>query len=59
NVDWTFIHKVVEQREAFLFYFNTMEYRIVPKRVMDPNQIASLRNIFYTSIGSKYRTQRM
>jgi len=59
NVNWTFIHKVVEQREAFLFYLNILDYRIIPKRVMDPNQVSSLRNIIYTSLGSKYSTQRM
>jgi len=59
NANWALIHKVVEQKEAFLIYFNTLEYRILPKRVMEPNQIADLCNILYTSIGPKYSTQRM
>ncbi|MHA1441703.1 MAG: hypothetical protein ACTSPK_07580, partial [Candidatus Heimdallarchaeota archaeon] len=28
NINWNYIHKVVEQREAFCFYLNTLEYRV-------------------------------
>ena len=57
NYKWIQFHKVTEQKEAFCFYVNYLEYRVIPKRILEANQITLLRNILKTNISSKYRTQ--
>jgi len=56
-INWNFIFKAVEQKDAFCFYQNIIEQRIIPKRILEANQVILLRNILKTNIGQKYRVQ--
>lgn len=56
-INWTFLYKVVEQKDAFCFYLNILEHRIIPKRVLETKQIALIRNIIISSVGPKYKVQ--
>jgi hypothetical protein len=56
-LSWNIIFKVVEQKDSFCFYQNILEHRIVPKRILDPNQVMLLRKILRTNIGQNYHTQ--
>ena len=56
-ISWNFMLKAVEQKDAFCFYQNILENRMIPKRILEANQVTLLRNILRTNIGHKYRIQ--
>jgi len=59
NVQWIKIYKVVEQKEAFCFFFNSREFIIIPKRVLEEEQIKFLRNLLRECIGFKFSIQEL
>ncbi|MHA1308874.1 MAG: YcxB family protein [Candidatus Heimdallarchaeota archaeon] len=59
NLQWLQIYKVIEQKEAFCFFFNSLEFRIIPKRVLEEDQIKLIRNILIDSIGSRFSIQEL
>ncbi|MHA1126745.1 MAG: YcxB family protein [Candidatus Heimdallarchaeota archaeon] len=54
---WTFVLKVIEQKEGFCIYLNSQEYRLIPKRVLSAEQIHKLRYLLFMHAGSKYSVQ--
>ncbi|MHA1442816.1 MAG: YcxB family protein, partial [Candidatus Heimdallarchaeota archaeon] len=59
NYQWLKIYKVIEQKEAFCFFFNSRQFIIIPKRVMEEEQIKFLRNMLRDSIGPKFSIQEL
>ena len=57
NCYWGYVYKVIEQKEAFCVYMNSHEYKLIPKRVLDVEQIQNLRKIFFMKIGLLYSIQ--
>jgi len=54
---WIYVYRIIEQKEAFCFYLNSQEYRVIPKRVLDAEQVLILRNIVIVNSGLKYVVQ--
>jgi len=59
NLQWMQIYKVNEQKEAFCFFFNSREFRILPKRVLEEEQIKFLRDLLRDSLGPKFSIQEL
>ena len=55
--NWIYIYRIIEQKEAFCFYFNSQEYRVIPKRVLEAEQVIILRDIVIVNCGLKYTVQ--
>ncbi|NHJ85793.1 MAG: YcxB family protein [Asgard group archaeon] len=46
---WDILYQIVEQKSAFCFYLSSQEYFIIPKRVLNDEQIILLREIILAS----------
>ena len=54
---WMYVYKIIEQKETFCIYFNSREYRIIPKRVLEAKQVTILRNFVIKNNVQKYVVQ--
>jgi len=59
SVSWEYIHKIVELKEFFCIYYNSYYFRLLPKRVLNDENLVIVRNILITNNGKKYSTQGM
>lgn len=51
QVSWKAILRYVESKDAFLLYTSPACFAIVPKRVLQAEQVDELRRLFQTHIG--------
>ena len=51
---WNYIFQVVELKNFFCIYINSLEYRILPKRVLKPDEVRTIREILFKNNRSKY-----